>query len=491
MKHADRPKEQSQNGNNNPLEEGNSSRKWMVLVAVGIGSLMSALDGSVVNTILPVLTKYFSSSIEQVEWIVTIYLLILSGLMLIFGRLGDLRGHKIVYLTGFYIFIISSALCGLANSVTVLISVRAFQAIGGAMISANSPAILTGSFPGSQRGQALGMQATLTYLGLTIGPSLGGFLAQQFGWQSVFYINVPIGLIAIYLSVRYIPSDRIEHTEENFDFWGAGLFMLGLIVLLYGLNQGASMGWGSAPIIGSLILSFIILFIFVVVQKRINFPMLDLRLFANSIFRSSVGSAVLNYIAVYSITFLMPFYLIQGLNYNPAQAGLILTAFPLFMAIVAPISGTFSDRIGTRIPTVIGMIILTIGLLYLSELKPDSSLIQIAIRLAVAGFGIGIFISPNTSALMGSAPHERQGIASGILATARNFGMVLGVGFSGALLTSFLGNFSSQTGAAIMEAVCASLRAASAVGALGVITTALRPDDALNLVAKRTEQLKP
>jgi MFS family permease len=165
---------------------------------------MSALDGSVVNTTLPLITRYFGSTVANVEWVITVYLLVLSGLLLSFGRLGDLQGHKRVYLTGFTIFIASSALCGLARSVNGLILYRGLQALGGAMLMANSPAILTKNFPASQRGQALGLQATMTYLGLTAGPSLGGWLADQFSWRAVFYINVPVGLIALFLSARFI-----------------------------------------------------------------------------------------------------------------------------------------------------------------------------------------------------------------------------------------------------------------------------------------------
>jgi MFS family permease len=197
-----------------------SSGKWWVLLAIGVGTFMSALDGSVVNTTLPLITRHFSSTIAAVEWVVTVYLLVLSGLLLSFGRLGDLQGHKRVYLAGFSIFIISSAMCGLATSAGMLIIVRGVQALGGAMLMANSPAILTKSFPTRQRGQALGLQATMTYLGLTVGPSLGGLLAEQFSWRAVFYINIPVGLSALYLSARFIRPDHPAQRSERFDLPG-------------------------------------------------------------------------------------------------------------------------------------------------------------------------------------------------------------------------------------------------------------------------------
>jgi EmrB/QacA subfamily drug resistance transporter len=435
---------------------------------------MSALDGSVVNTILPVLRDAFSSSIASIEWVVTVYLLVLSGLLLSFGRLGDLRGHKNVYLLGFIIFITSSALCGFSSSVTILVICRAVQALGGAMLAANSPAILTKSFPAHQRGQALGLQATMTYLGLTVGPSLGGWLADQYSWRAVFYINIPVGIVAFVLSLRFIHRDLSSKHNEPFDFTGAALFLAGLISLLFGLNQGQELGWLSAPILISISLAVILLVIFWLVETRTSSPMLDFKLFSNRLFTLSVTSAIFNYMCVYSIIFLMPFYLIQGLGMSPSRAGLILTAMPIIMAIMAPISGSLSDRFGTRMLTFIGMVALAIGLFLLSRLKADSPPLDIALRLAVSGFGIGVFISPNTSALMGAAPSERQGIASGVLATSRNLGMVLGVGYAGAIFTTKLGLLGNQSTNSFVLATQVSFFAAAFVAVLGVATTLFR-----------------
>jgi EmrB/QacA subfamily drug resistance transporter len=435
---------------------------------------MSALDGSVVNTILPVLRQAFSSSIASIEWVVTVYLLVLSGLLLSFGRLGDLRGHKNVYLLGFLVFITSSALCGLASSVVVLVIFRSVQALGGAMLAANSPAILTKSFPARQRGQALGLLATMTYLGLTVGPSLGGWLTDQFSWRAVFYINIPVGLVAFILSLRFIDPDTRSMHNETFDFVGAALFLGGLTALLFGLNLGQDLGWLSIPIIISISTAIIILFVFWWVETRIPSPMLDFKLFTNRLFTLSVTSAIINYMCVYSITFLMPFYLIQGLGMSPSKAGLILTAMPIIMAIMAPISGGLSDRFGTHLLALVGMVVLAFGLFLLSRLTPNSSVLDIVVRLAVTGLGIGVFISPNTSALMGAAPRERQGIASGVLATSRNMGMVLGVGYAGAIFTTKLGILGNESANSIVLATQVGFLAATFIAVLGIIVTAFR-----------------
>lgn len=459
-----------------------TSQKWGVLVAVGIGTFMTALDTSVVNTVLPVIGQNFNETIANVEWVVTIYLLVLSGLLLSFGRLGDMHGHKAIYLTGFGIFMGGSFFSGTAPNVALLIISRGLQALGGAMLAANSPAILTKSFPDEQRGQALGLQATMTYLGLTVGPSLGGWLASLFSWRVVFYINLPVGIAAIWLSAHFIPNDTSRKHHERFDFPGAITFMIGLGALLMGLNQGEDWGWTSLPTLTLLICAITFLVIFIYIEKRVGNPMLDLSLFNRLPFSLTTSSAVINYIGVFSSIFLMPYYLIQGRGFSPAQAGLILTAQPVIMAIIAPISGTLSDRIGTRMPSAFGMAILSAGLFFLSRLSGQSSIKTMMVALAIVGLGTGAFISPNNSALMGSAPRSRQGIAAGILATARNFGMVLGVGIAGAIFTTVMSQGSSGSIAsggqlqneAIYAALSASFFVASLITLIGVVTCSVR-----------------
>jgi EmrB/QacA subfamily drug resistance transporter len=446
-----------------------NSRKWLVLLAIGVGTFMSALDGSVVNTTLPVITRDFRSDIATTEWVVTVYLLVVSGLLLSFGRLGDLRGHKPVYLTGFTIFIVSSALCGLAQSPLMLIASRAVQALGAAMLFANSPAILTKNFPAKERGRALGLQGTMTYLGLTVGPSLGGWLTEQFSWRAVFYINVPVGLLALWLSWRFIPKDAPAEKAEKFDRAGAAVFMAGLIALLLGLNQGHSWGWTSPAILGLLIGAGALLVVFIVVERRVPNPMLDLTLFRSRTFSASTASAILNYVCVYTILFLLPFYLIQGRSLSPSQAGLILTTQPIVMAIVAPFSGQLSDRLGARVLSVFGMLTLACGLWLLSQLRSQSPLSDVTLALAVVGLGTGTFIAPNSSALMGAAPRHRQGIAAGVLASARNVGMVLGVGLAGAVFTTVQAQTSS-----VVTAVTTSFAVAIGLAVLGIFTSAIR-----------------
>lgn len=449
--------------------------KWWVLVSVGISTFMSALDGSVVNTILPVVSHDYGSPVSHVEWVITVYLLVISALLLGFGRLGDMHGYKRVYLSGCLLFVVGSALCGASPTLHGLVGFRALQAIGAAMLYANSPAILTNSFPASQRGRALGLQATMTYLGLSIGPALGGWLTDQLSWRSVFYINVPVGIAALAFGAYFIPARKAAPTNARFDWLGASAFGVGLIALLLGLNQGASWGWHSPVILGLFALALAMFGGFLAIERKSPDPMLKLNLFRNREFSAASASAVLNYIAVSGSLFLLPFYLIQARGLTPAQVGLTLSMQSLTMAVCAPLSGALSDRIGTRFPAVAGMFLLAVGLLILSRLGPTTPHPQILLGLAVLGLGTGIFISPNNSSLMGSAPPEDQGLAGGILATARNMGMVLGVGLTGAVFSSILSHNPGQALALLLPiAVDRSFLMLAGFALLGCVTSAIR-----------------
>jgi EmrB/QacA subfamily drug resistance transporter len=440
-----------------------------VLLAIGVGSLLGSIDNSVVNAVLPVVRRSLGSNVATIEWVVSIYVLVVCGLLLSFGRLGDLRGHKQLYITGFVVFTLSSAFCGLAWHVGALIAARGLQAVGACLLFANAPAILTRNFPAHQRGQALGLQAVMIYLGLMIGPPLGGWLTEHISWRAAFYINVPIGIVAVKLCTRFIPRDEPRAGGESFDFAGGALFMGAFTVLLLALNQGYIRGWRSPSIQAMLAGAGLLLVLFVVRERLTAHPLLDLTLFEERRFAMSAASAVLNYVPLFSITFLMPFYLIQGRGLTPSHTGLLLTIQPAFMVISSPISGTLSDRIGTRPLATLGMGILGVGVFLLSRLQPDSPVRYIVLALSVVGLGTGIFITPNNSALLGSAPPHRQGIASGVLGTARYVGMVLGVGIAGAIFTTYL---ERHTSLALFEGIRASFLVGSLVGFLGCVTSA-------------------
>jgi EmrB/QacA subfamily drug resistance transporter len=424
-------------GPQQPVRNEETRRQWRVLFAVGFGTLMSALDASVVNTALPLIKEGLGASVETIQWVVTVYLLGLAGLLLTFGRLGDLRGHRKVYLLGFGVFLAGSACCATAGGVRILILYRAVQSLGAAMIVANSPAILTATFPPTQWGRALGAQATMTYLGLTLGPSLGGWLADQYGWRAIFLINLPIGGIALLASWKFIRPDAASRARaEPFDLPGAALFLAALVSLLAALNKAHDWGWASTPSLLLFAGGAGLGFAFVAVERGKAHAMLDLSLFRSRIFASAVGSAVMNYVAVSSIIFLLPFYLIPGRGFSASHAGLLMTVQSLVMAAVSPISGSISDRVGSRTPALTGLLLSAFGLFLLSRVGASTPLTVVAAALVLTGLGNGVFVAPNNSALMGAAPKGRQGLAAGMMATARVAGMALGVGVAGAVLTT-------------------------------------------------------
>jgi EmrB/QacA subfamily drug resistance transporter len=444
-----------------------TSRKWAVLSAVGVGTFMSALDASIVNATLPRLQTALHASVAGIEWVVTVYLLVVSGLLLIVGRLGDTRGHKDVYVAGFLGFVLSSALCGLSRSVGWLVAFRAVQALSAAALFANAPAILTASFPPSERGRALGLQATMTYLGLSVGPPLGQLLASRLGWQAIFYVNVPVGAFGFWLSQRNIARDRPVGAPPRFDALGAALFFVGLLAVLLALNQGHAWGWASPATLGLLAGGAAVLAAFLAVERRRPEPMLDLSLFRSRVFTGATGSAMASYVAQFAVLFLLPFYL-QWRGYGAEATGGILMTQPVVMMMTAPVAGTLSDRLGTRGPVVIGLALLAGGILLLSFLGPSTPTPVLVLGMAVAGLGFGAFVAPNNSRLLGAAPPNRRGIASGVLAAARNVGMVLGVGLAGAVYTTVLAR---RGDGAVAEGASIALRIVVAIIALAALTS--------------------
>lgn len=417
-----------------------SPRKWAVLIAIGISTFMSALDGSIVNTLLPLLGRSLGASVADVEWVVTVYLLVVSGLLLVAGRLGDLRGHRAIFLTGYAGFTISSGLCGLAPSLGWLVAARALQALSASLLYATAPAILSASFPPAERGRVLGLQAMMTYLGLAVGPPLGGFLSTHFGWASVFTVNLPVGAVGCWLAWRAVETDRPAASRARFDIAGAVLFFVGLLALLLALNKGHDWGWASLPIVGLAVLAAVVLGVFITVERRVPEPMLDLSLFHSPLFSGAVWTAMLTYVAIFAVLFLLPYYLAWR-GYSPGSAGLLLMCQPLVMMVTAPAAGAVSDRFGTRIPVVAGLLFLATGLGILSTLDAASPVRVVILGMVVLGFGVGLFVAPNNSQLLGAAPAHRRGIASGVLAASRNVGMVLGVGLAGAFYTTALAEY--------------------------------------------------
>jgi EmrB/QacA subfamily drug resistance transporter len=437
-----------------------------VVAALGVGIYLAALDISIVNAILPVVADAFATDLSAIQWVVTSYLLVQSALLLAVGRLADIWGHKRVYLLGLAVFTLSSVICGLATSTPFLVAGRAIHALGASLIFASLTVILMHAFPSDQRGRAVGIQATIVYVGLATGAPLGGWLTDLFGWQSVFLVNVPIGLLALVLGWRMAPSDIAIERREPFDLAGSVVYVLGLGLLLLGLNQGHVWGWASAATLGSLLLGAVLLAGWAVFELRVSSPMINLRLFRERAFAAPAASAFLCYTGI-SATFLLPFALIQGRGLSPAQTGLILTCQTIVMAVTASISGMLSDRIGARTPATVGMVLLSLGLLLLSRIDATLPLGTIVGVQVLMGLGIGLFTSPISSAILGAVPPDRRGVANGVLGTARTLGMVLGVGVAGAVYATTLSLGGDPGAEGVPRATGMGLLVGSGVALLG------------------------
>mgnify|MGYP005837454389 CR=1 FL=1 len=417
-----------------------SGYPWVVFAIVALGTFMATLDSSIVNVALPTISRELNASLTVLQWVVTIYLLTISSILPIFGKLGDTWGPKKVYIYGFLVFILGSALCGLATNVTFLIASRVAQGIGAAMMMANNMGIVTAAFPSEHRGRALGSMGAVVAAGSLTGPSLGGFLVTNFGWASIFFINIPIGILGFFLGFYLLKHDLVK-AKKGFDFQGALLFATSIVCLLLALSEGNQWGWNSWPV-GLLFLGSLLIFLlFIVNEIKVKDPVIDLTLFRNPFFTAGILAALLSYLLLFFTIILMPFYLDNILGYSPVKTGLMMTPIPLALALVAPLSGWLSDRIGPVALTCGGMVVMGLGLAALGNLSLQSSQLEIVLKLFFFGTGIALFNSPNNSALLGSVSRDKLGIVGGLLATMRNVGMLMGIALSVAVFTMILQNY--------------------------------------------------
>ena len=407
--------------------------KWLILSAVMLGSIMGPLDGSIVNTVLPSIAQHFDAPVSVVQWVPTVYLLTISCLILLYGRIGDMIGYKKVYLAGLAAFTVTSVLCGSSVSVWMLIGCRGLQGLAAGMMMSVGYAIVTAAFPPRERGKAMGIYAVSIAVGLGLGPTLGGLIAQSLSWRYVFFINVPVGIAAVLWGYRIIPSS-IAGARQRLDVPGAVAALVSLLSLLLYANRGEDWGWLSPASIALLVVALVSGAWFFRIETTSAQPMLNLTLFRSRVFAFANLSALLNFMALFAVVFLTPFYLTIVLGYDILKVGLVMSASPIATLFVAPMSGWLSDRVGTRALAVSGMCVCALGLYLMSRLGSDASAFDVAWRLAFVGLGSGFFQSPNNSAVMGSVPMPYLGIASGILAAMRNVGMVLGIAVAGAVL---------------------------------------------------------
>ncbi|GAB4166786.1 MAG: MFS transporter [Roseiflexaceae bacterium] len=458
------------------------SQKWWALAAVGSGVFMATIDGSIVNIALKTIQDSLGAEFHSVEWVVLCYLLTITCLLPTMGRLGDMFGKRRIALIGFVVFTVSSGLCGVAWNIESLIVARVLQGIGAAMLQGVSSALLVTAFPPNERGQALGYIGTIVAAGILTGPVLGGVLLRYADWPSIFWVNVPIGIIALFVALRALPDDRTR-SDQKFDIPGAIILAGALLLILYALTEGQVWGFADPRTIGLLVIGIVGMIGFIIWEQRAAAPMINLQLFVNRSFSLSLVAALASFLALSFNFLLLPYYLQEVLGFNPQQTGLTLIASPAVLALVAPISGRLSDRFGPRWLGVAGLGIAAVGLFSMTSLGTTSTQLDVILRLLLIGLGIGLFQSPNNSTIMGSVPRSALGIAGSLQAVMRTLGQTAGVALAGAvwavLVTSAAGQSFSPITSAPAEALVSGMHGAMVVAGiialLGIIPALVRP----------------
>ncbi len=438
------------------MDSKNYSGKWLVLISVSFGVFLATIDSSIVNISLPTFVKELNTSLPAVQWVVLSYLLTITVLMPGIGRLADILGKKSLYILGFSIFLTGSLLCGISSRIEWLIAFRVIQAIGGAFIMALGPAILAQSFPPEERGRALGFNGLAVSLGIICGPTLGGIILANLSWHWIFFVNLPVGAIAIPIALRSLPASQRNHGEK-FDFSGALLLFLTLSSLLFSMTLAQNSGLVSLETLGFLGLSIIFSLIFIRVEKRVEQPVIDLKLFSNQILRINLITGFMTFVASAGLVFLIPFYLQNVLGYDPQLAGMLMAVFPVMLGITGPISGWLSDRFGFHLLTVLGLGILSIGYFGLIRLSASTSASEFAFIYLPIGIGMGLFESPNNSSILSSASEGRLGVVSSLLAITRTLGQTCGTAIIGSIWAILVINQSGIGGSGLSNVTLAPL----------------------------------
>jgi EmrB/QacA subfamily drug resistance transporter len=408
------------------------SQKWPVLVAVAASTLLATIDGSIVNVAMPTLVDELGTSFNIIQWVALGYLLTIATLTMSMGRLGDVVGKKKLFVAGIVVFTMASALCGLVPDVAWLIGFRVLQALGAVLILALGAAILVEAFPPNERGKALGWIGTTVSLGIVSGPVIGGLLISSFNWRAIFFVNIPIGIVGTYLALRHVPNTTPPR-GQRFDVAGAILMSLSLFALSLSLTLGQEVGFNEPLILLGFAVASLTAIAFVFVELRVESPMLQLRLFRSPMLTVSVVSGFLAYSCLSATFFLLPFFLEGVLGFEVGQVGLLIGAAPLMMGIFSPISGTLSDRFGIRRLTLIGLVIISAAYLGFTTFDIDTTAAHYLLIAIPLGIGVGIFNSPNNSAIMGSVPPEYMGVGGGLLTMTRLLGQITGVAVLGSI----------------------------------------------------------
>jgi EmrB/QacA subfamily drug resistance transporter len=412
------------------------NKKWWTLAAVSFGLFMIMLDNTIVNVALPTLQKSLHLKVSELEWVVTGYALTFGALMLTGGKLADLFGRRLIFVVGLTIFTLSSLGCGLAGSASVLIGARVVQGVGAALMNPSTLSIITVTFPPRQRGTAIGIWAGVSALALAIGPLAGGVITEHINWNWIFFINVPIGAIAIVAAFAFIEESRDTSLVQRPDIPGLFSSALGLFALSYALIEANAYGWTSDRILGAFGVAVVSLASFVLLERHQRLPMLDLSLFRNRGFSGANGVMLLVGLAMFGVFFYVSLYLQQVLTYSPTQAGASFLPWTLLIILLAPQAGRLSDRFGPRPFVSSGMAIVAVSLFLFSRMGAHTTWWGLLPAMILGGIGMSAAMAPTTAAAMASVRPDKAGVGSAVLNSMRQVGGSLGIAIMGAIVAS-------------------------------------------------------
>ena len=405
--------------------------KWWVYAAVATGLIVTVMDQSGVGIAMPRIADHFGADIPTVQWITLGYVLTTSAFLLPMGRVSGIVGRERVYLAGLVFFMVLAGVAGSSRVLPMLLAAKALQGVGAAAIQANAMAMVIGGFPMAERGRAVGFYMTIIGTGSIGGPVIGGLLVSGLGWRSVFFAAIPAGFIALLMGLmvlkRATPSRRDGQRGISFDWVGAVLSSAAMTLFLLSMTNAHRIGWTSPPIVIGLGLAVLLLIVFVQWERRVSDPMLDVGLFRSRLFSMGVAARFLSFLGSSATFFLMPFYLIQILDYPASRAGLLMVPGSISLALVGPLAGRLSDRVGTRWLAVLGLVLSASAMITFSRLDADSQPLHVVLGMVLSGTGAGIFSSANTSAIMSSLGRERYGIVAALLSVTRTTASVTGV----------------------------------------------------------------
>ena len=413
----------------------NDALKKIVLSVVTMASFLMPFMGSSINIALPPIQREFGMDAILLAWVPTSFILSVTVFLLPFGRIADIYGRKKIFTYGVAINTVFCLLAALSNSTVMLLIARVLQGVGGAMIYSTSIALITSTRPVEERGRALGIYVAVVYLGLSLGPFLGGVLTHNFGWRSIFLVNIPLGVAIITLLLWKLKQEWAEAKGEKFDFYGSAIYGFAIVAVMYGLSLLPEL-----PAVGLIVIGALGFVAFCWWETRATDPILEISLFRrNKAFTLSNLAALINYSATYAIAFLLSLYLQYMKGLTPQTAGMVLLAMPVVQFIFSPLAGRLSDRITPQILAASGMALTTIGLTVFIFLNPDTEIVPILITLMLLGLGFAFFASPNTNAVISSVEIKTYGVASATLATMRQVGMMLSMGIAMLVFTIYIG----------------------------------------------------